>query len=183
MWCLQEGRPAACGTHEARDDDEEEGENNNEEEKEAEKEGEEEGGTAADGGGVDQHRTNTNTKRQSQGSRQEEREEEGSLMLEGDRQQQRQQQQKRGGAQTGDGMESSPVNIADVQVQLPPTEDSRGAAEEAEPGVGDAEESSPCPLPRINPCLTVRGNTLYVYGGLLEVGIFWSSVMWSNFFC
>lgn len=32
------------------------------------------------------------------------------------------------------------------------------------------EEAPPCPLPRINPCLTVRGNTLYVYGGLLEVG-------------
>ncbi|CAM9403618.1 unnamed protein product [Choristocarpus tenellus] len=27
-----------------------------------------------------------------------------------------------------------------------------------------------CPLPRINPCLAVRGNTLYVYGGMLEVG-------------
>lgn len=31
------------------------------------------------------------------------------------------------------------------------------------------EEASPCPLPRINPCLTVRGNTLFVYGGILEV--------------
>lgn len=36
-------------------------------------------------------------------------------------------------------------------------------------GEGDVEEAAPCPLPRINPCLTVRGNTLYVYGGLLEV--------------
>lgn len=36
-------------------------------------------------------------------------------------------------------------------------------------GERDVEEAAPCPLPRINPCLTVRGNTLYVYGGLLEV--------------
>lgn len=26
------------------------------------------------------------------------------------------------------------------------------------------------PCPRINPCLTLRGNTLYVYGGVVEVG-------------
>lgn len=57
------------------------------------------------------------------------------------------------------------VNTADVQGEVPLGE----VSVEAEKEAGDIEEASPCPLPRINPCLTVRANTLYVYGGLLEV--------------
>ena len=82
----------------------------------------------------------------------------------------------------GDVVLAPPVDIADVQLQLHPAssapstgpaagltvpESGEGAVADAEP---EAEEAPPCPLPRINPCLTVRGNTLYVYGGLLEVG-------------
>lgn len=29
---------------------------------------------------------------------------------------------------------------------------------------------TPIPLPRMNPCLSIKGNTLYLYGGILEVG-------------
>lgn len=78
-------------------------------------------------------------------------------------------------AESGDVAAAPPVDPAGVQLQLRPP----SAAGQSQPGTsagdsetaggGDEEEASPCPLPRINPCLTVRGNTLYVYGGLLEV--------------
>lgn len=71
----------------------------------------------------------------------------------------------------GEENATSPVDASDVQVKL------QGAAsipaendDKREKKGGEEEQSSPCPLPRINPCLTVRGNTLYVYGGILEVG-------------
>eukprot|EP00903_Cladosiphon_okamuranus_P016175 g14926.t1 len=84
----------------------------------------------------------------------------------------------------GDILLASAVHTADVQVQLPPASSpqspgSSGSLKVPEGGEGgvvdveaevEVEEAPPCPLPRINPCLTVRGNTLYVYGGLLEVG-------------
>lgn len=77
----------------------------------------------------------------------------------------------------GDMVLAPPVDTADVQLQLQPASSPQSAgppgdlaAPESDEGAGaGAEEAPPCPLPRINPCLTVRGNTLYVYGGLLEV--------------
>lgn len=87
-------------------------------------------------------------------------------------------------AAPGDIVLASPVDTADVQLQLRPAcspqstgpaggltvpERGEGAVVEAE-AEAEGEAAPPCPLPRINPCLTVRGNTLYVYGGLLEVG-------------
>lgn len=56
---------------------------------------------------------------------------------------------------------------AESKAVATPREERKEAREEAE-GI-DAHVTAPRPLPRINPCLTVRGNTLYVYGGLLEV--------------
>ncbi|CAM9309596.1 unnamed protein product [Ascophyllum nodosum] len=73
----------------------------------------------------------------------------------------------------GDTNATSPVGASDVPaksqnpaVVAVETPEVKGTKDEGE------EESPlpPCPLPRINPCLTVRGNTLYVYGGILEVG-------------
>ena len=72
----------------------------------------------------------------------------------------------------GDTNATSPVGASDVPaksqnpaVVAVETPEVKGKKDEGE------EESPlpPCPLPRINPCLTVRGNTLYVYGGILEV--------------
>lgn len=71
----------------------------------------------------------------------------------------------------GEENDTPPVEASDVQVELQGT--TSIAAENDDNGDnkgGEEEQSSPCPLPRINPCLTVRGNTLYVYGGILEVG-------------
>ncbi|CAM9991694.1 unnamed protein product, partial [Ectocarpus sp. 13 AM-2016] len=75
-------------------------------------------------------------------------------------------------ARADGGAPSPAVDAADVHVQLKVQSGSTtdSVLNAGKDGGGDAEEASPCPLPRINPCLTVRGNTLYVYGGLLEVG-------------
>lgn len=71
----------------------------------------------------------------------------------------------------GDEGQPSPVSAADVQLEGIVATTATPAPENVPGEQGEEEEeAAPCPLPRINPCLTVRGNTLYVYGGLLEVG-------------
>lgn len=75
----------------------------------------------------------------------------------------------------GDDTHMSPVSTGEVVLEGVGT--TEGTDPKKDPGNGageqekedEEEEAPPCPLPRINPCLTVRGNTLYVYGGLLEV--------------
>lgn len=82
-------------------------------------------------------------------------------------------EEKEEGGKSGDGMGSSTaVDVADVK--LKPASSSSGefiGVGQAGQEEGDGAVASPCPVPRINPCLTVRGNTLYVFGGLLEVGM------------
>lgn len=82
-------------------------------------------------------------------------------------------EEKEEGGKSGDGMGSSTaVDVADVKLKSASSSSGQligvGQAGQEE---GDGAVAPPCPVPRINPCLTVRGNTLYVYGGLLEVGM------------
>lgn len=89
--------------------------------------------------------------------------------------------------QSGDGVASSStlastgVDVADVKLQSGSSGElvGLGQAAEQQEEEGDGGVVSPCPLPRINPCVTVRGNTLYVYGGLLEVGGEEGKACWS----
>lgn len=96
-----------------------------------------------------------------------------------------QEEEKANTPPTGDEAQSSSVSTVDVQLEgigattatpgprNDPENDPGNDAEEQEEE--EEQEATPCPLPRINPCLTVRGNTLYVFGGLLEVSDLLSS--------